>query len=130
MDLNQVTVYTPDVERSAEFYRLLGLIPIVDSSPRYMRFECPGGDSTFSLHYTETAEPGNPLVLYFECEDLDAKVTELQGVGVQFDSGPQDKEWLWREASLRDPDGNKLILYSAGENRKNPPWRIRPHASK
>jgi len=33
--------------------------------------------------------------------------------------------WLWREAWLYDVDGNKLILYSAGENRLNPPWRMR-----
>ncbi|MEM7380928.1 MAG: VOC family protein, partial [Bacteroidota bacterium] len=37
---------------------------------------------------------------------------------------PRDQSWLWREARLKDPDGNTLILYHAGENRKNPPWRI------
>jgi len=90
-----------------------------------MRFECPGGDSTFSLHSTEPSDPGNPVVLYFECEDLDERVAELQRLGVQFDSEPEDKEWLWREAALKDPDGNRLILYSAGVNRKDPPWRVR-----
>ena len=27
-------------------------------------------------------------------------------------------------AYLRDPDGNRLCLYFAGENRVNPPWRV------
>jgi hypothetical protein len=32
--------------------------------------------------------------------------------------------YLWREAFLRDPDGNVIVLFSAGENRLNPPWRL------
>ncbi|MEO1522796.1 MAG: hypothetical protein AAFU78_18740 [Cyanobacteria bacterium J06633_2] len=43
---------------------------------------------------------------------------------MEFDSEPTDQPWLWREAHLRDPDGNRLILYHAGEYRKNPPWRL------
>jgi len=27
-------------------------------------------------------------------------------------------------APLRDPDGNELCLYHAGENRRFPPWRL------
>ena len=44
--------------------------------------------------------------------------------GINIDDLPKDKAWLWRESYLKDPDGNQLILYKAGENRKNPPWRI------
>jgi hypothetical protein len=32
--------------------------------------------------------------------------------------------WLWREAHMRDPDGNSLCLFTAGKNRKYPPWRV------
>ena len=124
MNLNQVTLYTPDVRRAADFYSLLGLRLIVDSIPRYARFECPDGGSTFSLHETEEAVAAGPAVLYFECPDLDAVVAELRSKGIDFDSAPEDRSWLWREAALRDPDGNRLILFLAGENRKNPPWRI------
>ena len=35
-----------------------------------------------------------------------------------------DKSWLWREAILVDPAGNRICLYRAGENRKYPPWRV------
>lgn len=124
MDLNQVTIYSPDVERAAKFYEQLGLRIIVDSRPRYVRFECPDGNSTFSLH--ETGEsPGGGIVLYFECDDLDGTVKELAASGIVFDELPTDRTWLWREATLRDPDGNRIILYFAGENRKDPPWRVR-----
>ena len=124
MDLNQVTVYSTDVRRAAGFYSLLGLRLIVDSIPRYARFECPDGESTFSLHETDEPSAGSNIVLYFECEDLDATVERLKAEGIEFDEPPADRDWLWREAKLRDPDGNRLILFRAGENRKNPPWRV------
>ena len=49
----------------------------------------------------------------------------LKEQGVVFDTEPADEPWLWREARLRDPDGNVLCLYRAGVNRRNPPWRVR-----
>lgn len=81
MDLNQVTVTVPDLDLAWAFYRTLGLIPIVDARPTYARFRCPDGDSTFSLHQG-TAAPGGTTV-YFECADLDAKVTEIEAQGIR-----------------------------------------------
>ena len=123
MDLNQVTIYSPDVDRAIKFYEGLGLRIIVDSRPRYVRFECPDGNSTLSLHETEE-RPGGGIVLYFECDDLDGTVEDLAASGIEFDEPPTDRTWLWREATLKDPDGNRIILYYAGENRKDPPGRV------
>jgi len=125
MNLNQVTVYSCNVEKAAGFYKKLGLLLIVDSMPRYARFECPDGDSTFSLHQTDKPPENSGIVLYFECEDLDEKVAELKSKGIEFTQDPIDQTWLWREAHLNDLDGNKIILFKAGENRKNPPWRVK-----
>jgi len=50
MNLNQVTIYTDKPFETAEFYKKLGLKIIVNSLPRYARFECPDGDSTLSIH--------------------------------------------------------------------------------
>jgi hypothetical protein len=69
MNLNQVTLPSNSVERSAVFYRLLGFRQIVSDMP-------------------------------------------------------PDQAWLWREAYLKDPDGNLICLYHAGANRRFPPWRI------
>jgi hypothetical protein len=55
---------------------------------------------------------------------LDEYVADLQTKGIAFTELPNDKPWLWREAHLQDLDGNRLILFWAGENRKNPPWRV------
>jgi hypothetical protein len=43
---------------------------------------------------------------------------------LEFERRPVDQPWLWREARLRDPDGNWLCLLRAGENRLVPPWRL------
>ena len=48
MNLNQITIPSLDLKRATEFYKKLGLTLIVDALPRYVRFECPDGDSTFS----------------------------------------------------------------------------------
>ena len=123
MDLNQVTVPSADVGASVDFYKRLGLLQIVES-PEYARFECPDGDSTFSIHRVPevAAQPG--VIVYFECDDLNATVERLERDGIRFDSQPTDQPWLWREAYVRDPGGNLLCLYHAGANRRNPPWRL------
>lgn len=124
MNLNQVTVPSVDVEASTIFYEKLGLKLIVDARPHYVRFECPDGDATFSVHQVESLPSGEGAYVYFEVDELDDKVAELISEGIAFDEMPQDRSWLWREARLFDPDGNKIILFRAGENRKNPPWRV------
>lgn len=124
MRLNQVTVTMVDLDAGWDFYSQLGLIPIVDSRPKYVRFACPDGDSTFSLHHGP--ETGCGTTVYFECEELDAVCSALVEAGVQFSSMPEDQPWLWREAELFDPSGNRVILYHAGQNRLQPPWRLKP----
>ncbi len=125
MNLNQVTIYTSKPNETVGFYQKLGLRLIVDSLPRYARLECPDGESTLSVHTTdETFSPSN-IVLYFECKDLDTKVLELKNLGIEFESEPQDQSWLWRESYLKDPNGNRICLFYAGENRQNPPWRVK-----
>ena len=124
MNLNQITIPSLNVEKAVEFYKTLGLRLIVDALPRYVRFECPDGEATFSIHLVEELPKGEGITLYFEDDNLDELVKQLKSKGIIFTSDPEDKTWLWREAHLFDPDKNKIILYHAGENRKIPPWRI------
>ncbi|WP_018343923.1 VOC family protein [Cytophaga aurantiaca] len=125
MNLNQITFPVLDVERSIVFYKTLGFKLIVEALPEYARFECDEGSSTFSLHKVDVLSTGEGIWIYFESADLDKRVAELQTKNITFEELPNDKPWLWREARLKDPDGNQLILYKAGENRLNPPWRIK-----
>lgn len=124
MNLNQVTVPSLDLAKSVAFYEKLGLRLIVKALPNYARFECPEGDATFSIHHVDELPKGAGIMVYFECQQLDAFVEELADKGVEFDEMPNDKRWIWREARLKDPDQNLIVLYYAGKNRKNPPWRI------
>jgi catechol 2,3-dioxygenase-like lactoylglutathione lyase family enzyme len=124
MNLNQITVPSLNLSKSIDFYQKLGLTLIVEALPHYVRFECPDGGSTFSVHLVEDLPSGDGISVYFECDNLDQYVDELVSKEIQFAELPNDKSWLWREAKLKDPDGNQLILYYAGDNRLNPPWRI------
>lgn len=124
LNLNQITVPSLDLAKSIPFYEKLGLKLIVAAEPHYARFECPDGQATFSIHLTQTLPQGDGIYVYFECEQLDEYVSELIQKGIQFDQLPTDQSWLWREARLKDVDGNQLILYYGGDNRLHPPWRI------
>lgn len=98
MRFNHITLIVSDFERSRAFYATLGLVQIVDAPPRYARFQFP---------------------------DVDASVAALKSKGLSFAQDPTDMSYLWREARLRDPDGHDLRLYNAGDNRLNPPWKIK-----
>ena len=121
--LNQVTVTGTNYERSVEFYRRLGLRQIVDNPPDYARFETAGG-ATLSVQIDPEEKIIATTAIYLECDDLDDRVEQLARGGLAFEHGPRNQPWMWREARLRDPDGNIIFLYKAGEARRFPPWRI------
>ena len=124
MNLNQITIPSLNVEKATEFYNTLGLKLIVDALPRYVRFECIDGDATFSIHLVDTISNENGIAIYFEVTDVEKKVSELKAKGIVFETESEDQSWLWKEAKLKDLDGNQIIIFHAGKNRKNPPWRI------
>jgi hydroxymethylpyrimidine/phosphomethylpyrimidine kinase len=120
--LNQITVPATDYAASLAFYRALGLRLIVDSPENgYARLEA-GNGVTLSIHVDDGAAGGT--IIYLESLRLDAWVAELAAAGLAFDQMPRDAPWLWREARLLDPAGNRVCLYAAGEARRFPPWRV------
>ena len=122
MELNQVTLPVNEMVEAVEFYLNLGFTQIVDT-PHYARFSCPDGNSTFSLSLEDEIVQ-NGSVIYFEHEDLDALYQSLKSKGVVFEQAPTEQSYLWKEAVLKDPSGNKIKLFWAGENRLNPPWKV------
>ena len=122
--LNQVTLTVNDYAKSVDFYRELGLRQIVDSPEnQYARFET-GGGATISIQADPEEEIASTSAVYLECDDLDDQVDRLARAGIPFEHGPRNQPWLWREARLRDPSGNIIFLYKAGESRRFPPWRV------
>jgi len=122
--LNQVTVTGTDYQRSIDFYSRIGLKQIIDSPDTgYARFETAGG-VTFSVQIDPEEKIIATTAIYLECDDLDERVEQLARTGIAFEHGPRNQPWMWREARLRDPDGNIIFFYKAGENRRFPPWRM------
>ena len=125
--LNQVTLGAIDMAASIAFYQRLGLTLIVDSAPRYCRFEFPT-DGTFepdtlSLHGVEdgwTPSADWPLI-YFEVDDV---YEFLDATSVTPLSPPKAQSYLWTEADILDLSGNRIRIFHAGENRRFPPWRV------
>lgn len=123
MDLNQITIPAIQMQESVNFYLGMGFTQIVDTA-HYARFECPEGDGTFSLHLVEKAGAESGFIIYFEVKNLLETVARLKQEGYIFSSDIKEERWLWTEARLKDPYGNTICLFYAGENRKNPPWRV------
>jgi len=123
MRLNQVTVGSTDLDVSEDFYTKLGLTLIVKND-HYLRFECPTGDSTFSVELVDQVPDSEQVTLYFESDDIDSEYGRLGQLGIEFEHPPTDQPWLWREARMRDPDGHRLCLFHAGQSRRYPPWRL------
>jgi len=126
--LNQVTLGAIDFAASVLFYQRLGLTLIVDSAPRYVRFEFPvppdeSEPATLSLHSVEDswAPPAEWPLIYFEVDDVAAFLAE---VGIKPLSPPEVKTYLWEEANILDPSGNKIRIFKAGKARRFPPWRM------
>jgi len=122
MQLNQVTLPVNNMIEAVKFYRTIGFTQIVDT-PHYARFSCPEGDSTFSLSL-ESEFFENHSVIYFENDNLEQLCQQLIKKGIVFEQQPTEQRYLWKEAILKDPSGNKIKLYKAGENRLNPPWKV------
>ncbi|MFN0202666.1 MAG: HAD-IIIA family hydrolase [Bacteroidia bacterium] len=123
MLLNQLTIPVSDVALSLPFYQGFGLKAIVITEHYARLFEAKSG-TTLSLMKT-TGEIVNPTVIYFETENVTHTVNDLLSKGYTFYEMPTKKAWLWEEAHLKDRDGNSICIYHAGENRLNPPWKVK-----
>lgn len=128
LHLNQVTLGAIDFAASVYFYRRLGLRLIVDSAPRYVRFEFPdppegGAPATLSLHEVgdDWAPPTDWPLIYFEVDDITAYLAER---GIQTLAPPEMMPYQWEEADILDPSGNRIRLFTAGSIRRFPDWRL------
>ena len=123
MRMNQVTLAVEDFDEAVAFYKAWGLNLIVSSKGMYARFENLSDLSTLSLHLSDRPLRSS-TILYFEVEDVETAVDQLAASGITPVSGPDKKSWRWTEARYRDPSGNELCVYAAGEDRRFPPWRL------
>lgn len=88
--------------------------------PRFTRLTCPVGGSTRSIRHTKEVKE-HSTVIYFEVDNLGQVYKGLCIQRIRLTSKLQDQSWLWREANLLDQDNHQLKLFTAGNNRRNPP---------
>lgn len=113
-------MYARDLERSAAFYALLGLVPgyrwPATGTPQFLVLRL--GDWAIGLATADAPERlhrtrfGNGLrfELCAYVDEVDAEVERLQAAGVDVLHEPEDKPWGERAAHVLDPDGNPVQL--------------------
>jgi catechol 2,3-dioxygenase-like lactoylglutathione lyase family enzyme len=121
-------IFAHDLQRSLDFYRLLGL-PVPESDETHVAVEVPGG-STLSFDVEETiagmhpgwAPPSSPdsrLALAFGVDSpakVDALFEKVTGAGHRGPLKPYDAPWGQRYATVADPDGNWVDLFAPLES--------------
>ena len=122
--LNQVTVTGTNYERSVEFYGRLGLKQIVDSPERVMHVSRPQAASPSQSRSIRKRRSSRRLQSISNVTISTNAWSSSPEAASPSSTAPRNQPWMWREARLRDPDGNIIFFYKAGENRRFPPWRM------
>ena len=121
-------VFAHDVQRSLDFYRLLGL-PVPDPDEPHVAVELPGGN-TLSFDTEETIAGMHPgwappsstdsrLALAFGVgspAEVDALFEKVTAAGHAGPLKPYDAPWGQRYATVADPDGNWVDLFAPLES--------------
>ena len=112
-----VSVPVSDPEQAKAFYvDKLGFELIRDDASTGLHWvqvrPSPASASLMLVNWFESMPAGSLRGLVVRVDDLDAAYDRLASTGVDFQSPPQDRPWA-REAVLRDPDGNELVLQQA-----------------
>ena len=110
---------TADAQSACAFYRdTLGL-ELLEDSPFALVFDA--GGCLLRIQKVEEVVVAPYTALGWSVDDIEARVDELVGMGVEFQRYPgmeQDERGIWnapgaaRVAWFRDPDGNTLSLTS------------------
>ena len=118
-------IFANDLQRSLDFYRLLGLSVPDRGGPPHVAVELPGGN-TLSFDTEETIAGMHPgwvpptssssrVALAFGVAspaEVDALFEKLTAAGHAGALRPYDAPWGQRYATVADPDGNWVDLFA------------------
>jgi uncharacterized glyoxalase superfamily protein PhnB len=121
-------IFAHEVQRSLDFYRLLGL-PVPESDESHVAVELPGGN-TLSFDTEETIAGMHPgwtppsssdsrvaLALGVSSPaEVDALFEKVTAAGHAGPLAPYDAPWGMRYATVADPDGNWVDLFALLES--------------
>jgi catechol 2,3-dioxygenase-like lactoylglutathione lyase family enzyme len=121
-ELNAIGIAVADLERSLEFYRLLGLdfddpdhghVEATMSNGTRLMFDTEEVIRSFLPDWRRT--DGNQASLAFECAspaEVDEIYARVVAAGFEGEKEPWDAFWGQRYALLGDPDGVRVNLYA------------------
>jgi catechol 2,3-dioxygenase-like lactoylglutathione lyase family enzyme len=121
MPVNAVTVVSvpvSDQDRAKKFYTsTLGLRLLLDDDSvpgiRWVQVGPPDGGTALTLvTWFDTMPAGSLRGLVLVSNDLDGDYQRLRDLGAEFEQPPVQQPWA-KEAVLRDPDGNQIVLQQA-----------------
>jgi lactoylglutathione lyase len=109
--LNLVVIRVPDLERSAAFYRLLGM---TFTSHRHgagpEHYACEMGGTVFEIYpRRDDTDSTAATRIGFRVRDLDNCLERLAKSGTTIVSPPKDSPW-GRRGVVVDPDGHRVEL--------------------
>lgn len=111
IELNLVVIRSPDMDRSVQFYKLLGLDFIKHrhgSGPEHC--SCELGAVVLEIYPRQTdTDSTNSTRIGFQVLSVDTIVAELMKQRVKIISPPKDSSW-GRRAVVVDPDGHCVEL--------------------
>jgi catechol 2,3-dioxygenase-like lactoylglutathione lyase family enzyme len=118
MSITKVQLFSipvTDQDRARDFYvGVLGM-ELVREMPmgpamRWVQVRPVGAETSITLVTWFPSMPAGSLTgLVLEVDDLDAEVERLRGLGVAIDEPVRQAAW-GRSVTIRDPDGNGLVL--------------------
>lgn len=109
--LNLLVIRSPDIDRSAGFYELLGLSftkHAHGAGPQHYAAEI--GSAVFEIYpRTDEKDSTSRIRLGFRVANLDQTILALDQAGAKIVSGPKDTPF-GRRAVVDDPDGHRIEL--------------------
>lgn len=123
--LSAIGVVVEDMDRSLGFYRRLGLAAAEGAGAPHAEIPLPGGlrlmiDTREEIQKFDPAwsapQGSARIALAFDCATpaaVDETYRQLVAAGATPHLEPWDAFWGQRYASVRDPDGNGVDLFSA-----------------
>jgi lactoylglutathione lyase len=112
--LNLVVIRSTDIDRAVTFYRMLGMRLTQHSHGNGpVHYTSETADLVFELYPLASRQmPTIAMRLGFQVDDLAGLVVELEEIGVNILSPPQDSPW-GRCAVVKDFDGHIVELTEA-----------------
>ncbi len=123
MRLGLCTIVTSRVEEMRAFYSgLLERSPEVHRN-NFFLFSTGGADialwrrSEFEEYYGSilAGDGGGAVLIELEVQDVGAEHERLLGIGIAPEEEPRTLPWGHTQFTVRDPEGNIVVLFNPGE---------------